>query len=245
MFRRVLALASTALITSALAGCGNTDSWVQAHAADGWPAQYGDAANSSYTDVAGAEALELKWSRSVKGDIGAAVALGSRPYLAVNAQTPAGCSLMVWEADNNARQRWCTRLWQGGGSSSPLWDGFDNLYVGQPGAMLSFPPTQWIRWRQPVIGMPTTPRILAPDHLLVVTHLGQVLLFDAHRGTVIGTPLDLVEGVDPTDSQRGLADCRPGRPRCPSPPRLPSPPRRASWWCRCGSRAPPRRCSSG
>ena len=215
MFRRLLALASTALITGVLAGCGNTDSWVEAHAADGWPAQYGDAANSSYTDVAGAEALELKWSRSVKGDIAAAVALGSRQYLAVNAQTPAGCSLMVWEADNNARQRWCTRLWQGGGSSSPLWDGFDNLYVGQPGAMLSFPPTQWIRWRHPVIGMPTTPRILAPDHLLVVTHLGQVLLFDAHRGTVIGTPLDLVEGVDPTDSQRGLADCRPGRPRCP------------------------------
>jgi outer membrane protein assembly factor BamB len=96
-----------------------------------------------------------------------------------------------------------------------LWDGFDNLYVGQPGAMLSFPPTQWIRWRQPVIGMPTTPRILAPDHLLVVTHLGQVLVFDAHRGTVIGTPLDLVEGVNPTDSQRGLADCRLERPRCP------------------------------
>jgi outer membrane protein assembly factor BamB len=215
VFRRLIVLASTALITGALAGCGNTDTWVEAHAADGWAAQYGDAANSSYTSVAGAEALKLEWSRSVKGDLGAAVALGSGQYLAVNGQTPAGCSLMVWETDNNARQRWCTRLWQGGGFSSPLWDGFDNLYMGQPGAMLSFPPTQWIRWRQPVIGMPTTARILAPDHLLVVTHLGQVLLFDAHRGTVIGTPLDLVAGVDPTDSQRGLADCRLGLPRCP------------------------------
>jgi outer membrane protein assembly factor BamB len=215
VFRRLIVLASTALITGALAGCGNTDSWVDVHAADGWPAQYGDAANSSYTGVAGAEALELQWSRSVKGDIGAAVALGSGQYLAVNGQTPAGCSLMVWEADNNARQRWCTRLWQGGGSSSPLWDGFDNLYIGQPGAMLSFPPTQWIRWRQPVIGMPTTARILAPNDLLVVTHLGQVLLFDAHRGSVVGNPLDLVEGVDPTDSLRGLADCQPARPRCP------------------------------
>jgi outer membrane protein assembly factor BamB len=215
VFRRLIVLASTALITGALAGCGNTDSWVDAHAADGWPAQYGDAANSSYTGVAGAEALELQWSRSVKGELGASVALGSGQYLAVNGQTPAGCSLMVWEADNNARQRWCTRLWQGGGSSSPLWDGFDNLYIGQPGAMLAFPPTQWIRWRQPVIGMPTTARILAPNHLLVVTHLGQVLLFDAHRGSVIGNPLDLVEGVDPTDSMRGLTDCRPARPRCP------------------------------
>ena len=164
--------------------------------------------------MAGADALNLEWSRSVKGELAAAVALGSGHYLAVNAQTPAGCSLMVWETDNNARQRWCTRLWQGGGSSSPLFDGFDNLYVGQPGMMMSFPLTQWFRWRRPVIGMPTTPRILAPGNLLVVTHLGQVLLFDAtrHRDR---HPLDLVAGVDPTDSQRGLADCRLGRPRCP------------------------------
>ena len=215
MFRRLIVLACTALTTAALAGCGNTDSWVEAHAASGWPAQYGDAANSSYTEVAGAEALNLEWSRSVKGELGAAVAIGSGHFLAVNGQTPAGCSLMVWETDNKARQRWCTRLWQGGGSSSPLLDGFDNLYVGQPGTMMSFPTTQWFRWRRPVIGMPTTPRILAPDQLLVVTHLGQVLLFDAHRGTVIGTPLDLVAGVNPTDSQRGLADCRLERPRCP------------------------------
>jgi hypothetical protein len=215
VFRRLIVLASAALITAALAGCGNTDSWVEAHAASGWPAQYGDAANSSYAGVAGAEALDLEWSRSVKGELGAAVAIGSGHYLAVNGQTPAGCSLMVWETDNNGRQRWCTRLWQGGGSSSPLWDGFDNLYIGQPGAMMSFPPTQWVRWRQPVIGMPTTPRILAPGHLLVVTHLGQVLLFDAQRGTVMGTPLDLVAGINPTDSQRGLADCQLGRPRCP------------------------------
>ena len=215
MFRQLVALASTALITGALAGCGTTDSWVQAHAASGWPAQYGDAANSSYQPAAGAKDLRLEWTRSVKGDLAAAVALGSRSYLAVNAQTPGGCSLMVWEADNNARQRWCTRLVQGGGLSSPLFDGFDNIYVGQPGAIVSFPPTQWIRWRRPVIGMPTTPRILDPGHLLVVTHLGQVVVFDAHNGTVAGSPLDLVEGVDPTDATRGLADCRLARPRCP------------------------------
>ncbi|ODQ94171.1 PQQ-binding-like beta-propeller repeat protein [Mycolicibacterium holsaticum] len=215
MLRRLTVLAATALITAALAGCGNTDSWVEAHAASGWPAQYGDASNSSYTPTPGADKLRLEWTRSVKGDLQSAVALGTNGYLGVNAQTPAGCSLMVWEADNNARQRWCTRLVQGGGPSSPLLDGFDNLYVGQPGAMLSFPTTQWIRWRQPVIGMPTTPRILAPGQLLVVTHLGQVLVFDAHKGVVVGTPLDLVAGVDPTDSQRGLADCAPARPRCP------------------------------
>lgn len=213
--RRVAAVAVAVLVTLGTSACGNTDSWVQAHPSDGWSAQYGDAANSSHSPVDGASALRLDWIRSVKGQVESQVAIGSGDYLAVNAQTAGGCSLMVWENDNRARQRWCSRLWQGGGISSPFFDGFDNLYVGQPGAILSFPPTQWIRWRNPVIGLPQTPRLLSPGELLVVTHLGQVLVYDAHRGTVVGTPLDLVEGVDPKDSERGLADCQLGRSGCP------------------------------
>ncbi len=219
MLRRIIALAATALVTGVLAGCGNTDYWVEARAATGWAAQYGNAENSSYSPVSGADALRLEWVRSIKGDLDAQPALGSGSQLAVNGQTDAGCSLMVWETDNHARQRWCTRLVQdgepGGPQSSPLFDGFDNLYVGQPGAVLSFPPTQWVRWRRPVIGMPMTMRFLSPGNLLVVTHLGQVLVFDAHRGTVTGTSLDLVAGLDPTDAQRGLADCRSAGPECP------------------------------
>ncbi|MEU0497374.1 PQQ-binding-like beta-propeller repeat protein [Mycobacterium sp. NPDC006124] len=209
------AVAAAVLATLVTSSCGNTDSWVQAHPAEGWSAQYGDAANSSFAPVEGARTLRLDWIRSVKGQVESQVALSSGEYLAVNAQSAGGCSLMVWENDNRARQRWCSRLWQGGGISSPLFDGFDNLYVGQPGAILSFPPTQWIRWRNPVIGLPQTPRLLSPGELLVVTHLGQVLVYDAHRGSVVGTALDLVEGVDPKDSERGLADCQLGRPRCP------------------------------
>ena len=153
---------------------------------------------------------------------------------------------MVWETDNRARQRWCTRLVQGGGITSPLFDGFDNLYVGQPGAMLSFPPTQWIRWRQPVIGMPTTPRILAPDQLLVVTHLGQVLVFDAHKGIVVGAPLDLVAGVDPTDSatRARRLPARPARAARSPPPRR-SRSQTASSCSGCGSPTPTRPCWSG
>jgi outer membrane protein assembly factor BamB len=213
--RRVTAIAAAVFSTLILSSCGNTDSWVQAHPAQGWSAQYGDAANSSYAPVDGDRALRLDWIRSVKGSVESQVALGSGDYLAVNAQTAGGCSLMVWENDNRARQRWCTRLWPGGGLTSPLFDSFDNLYVGQPGAIMSFPPTQWIRWRNPVIGLPLTPRLLSDGQLLVITHLGQVLVYDAHRGSVVGTALDLVEGVDPTDSQRGLADCQLGRRGCP------------------------------
>jgi outer membrane protein assembly factor BamB len=122
---------------------------------------------------------------------------------------------MELENNNNGRQRWCVRLAQGGGFAGPLFDGFDNLYVGQPGAFISFPITQWTRWRQPVIGMPSTARFLGNGQLLVSTHLGQVLVFDAHRGVSVGTPLDLVGGVNPTDSTRGLDDCAPARAGCP------------------------------
>ncbi|WP_082969332.1 PQQ-binding-like beta-propeller repeat protein [Mycobacterium kyorinense] len=198
-----------------LAGCRNTDSWVDAASAPAWPAQYGDAANSSYTPTVGATALSLRWTRSVKGSLAAAPALSGRGWLVLNAQTPGGCSLMEWENDDNGRQRWCTRLYQGGGFFGPLFDGFDNVYIGQPGAMLSFPPTQWIRWRAPVIGMPSTPRFLDDGQLLVITHLGQVLVFDARRGVTAGSPLDLVDGIDPTDFTRGLADCAPARSGCP------------------------------
>ena len=165
--------------------------------------------------ASGATNLTLRWTRSVKGSLAAAPALSSRNWMALNAQTPGGCSLMEWENDDNGRQRWCTRLFQGGGISGPLFDGFDNLYVGQPGAIVSFPPTQWIRWRRPVIGMPSTPRFLGHSQLLVVTHLGQVQVFDAHRGIVVGNSMDLVDGVDPADFTRGLADCGPARAGCP------------------------------
>lgn len=212
--RRLATAGVLAILTLELGGCGNTDSWVNAAPALGWPAQYGDAANSSYTTVSGATKLTLRWTRSVKGSLGAGPALGARGYLALNAQTPGGCSFMEWET-SSGRQRWCIRLLQGGGIGGPLFDGFDNLYVGQPGAIISFPPTQWTRWREPVIGMPTTPRLLGDGRLLVSTHLGQVLVFDTHRGAVVGTALDLVDGVDPADATRGLADCAQARPACP------------------------------
>src|SRR5690349_16927384 len=108
-----MVLVVTALLTGVLAACAESGTWVAAKPASSWSAQYSDAANSSYTGVDGAEALDLDWTRSVKGELGAAAALGSGRYLAVNAGSPAGCSLMVWENDNDARQRWCTRLIQG------------------------------------------------------------------------------------------------------------------------------------
>src|ERR1700676_1358607 len=126
--RRLAALAGGVLLVAMAAGCGNTDDWVDAAPAAGWSSQYAAAATSSYTPTAGAEALKLQWSRSVKGSLSASVALGASDYLAVNAQTAAGCSLMVWEFDNSGRQGWCTRLVLGGGCATPLLDRVDSVY---------------------------------------------------------------------------------------------------------------------
>ena len=90
MYSRIAALAGTALLVATATACDNTDAWVDAAPAKGWPAQYADAANSSYTTAAGADALKLQWSRSVKGSLFASIALGAGEYLAANAQTAAG-----------------------------------------------------------------------------------------------------------------------------------------------------------
>jgi outer membrane protein assembly factor BamB len=63
--------------------------------------------------------------------------------------------------------------------------------------------------------MPSTPRILGNGHVLVVTHLGQVQVFDGHRGTVVGNSVDLVDNIDPSDFTRGLDDCGPAKEGCP------------------------------
>ena len=123
---------------------------------------------------------------------------------------------MEWENNDNGRQRWCVRLVQGGGFGGPLFDGFDNLYVGQPGAIISFPPTQWTRWRQPVIGMPTTPRFLGRRSAAGHARIWDRCWFSTPTAARWSAPpLDLVDGVDPTDATRGLADCAPARPGCP------------------------------
>src|SRR5699024_2512585 len=127
--RRWSFVGAAAALTVGLGGCGNTDSWVQASASQGWPAQYADAANSSYTPTSGATKLSLQWTRAVKGSLAAGPALSARGYLALNAQTPGGCSRMEWQNDDNGQQRWCVRVAQGGGFAGPLFDGFDNLYV--------------------------------------------------------------------------------------------------------------------
>ncbi|EUA02857.1 pyrrolo-quinoline quinone domain protein [Mycobacterium kansasii 824] len=128
-----------AVLTITLDGCGNTDSWVDAAPALGWPAQYGDAANSSYTATSGASQLKLAWTRSVKGSLAAGPALSARGYLAINAQTPAGCSLMEWENNNNGRQRWCVRLVQGGGFAGPYWTASTTSTSDSPERWWPFP----------------------------------------------------------------------------------------------------------
>ncbi len=79
ILRRWSSAVLAAMLTIGLGGCGNTDSWVDASPAQGWPAQYADASNSSYTTTTGATRLALTWTRSVKGSLAAGPALSAGP----------------------------------------------------------------------------------------------------------------------------------------------------------------------
>ena len=95
-----------------------------------WPAQYADAANRSYTGTAGAHEPTLDWTRSVKGDLGAAVAWGPTATWRPTRRRRAAVTDGVGERFT-AGKRWCTRLIQGGGLRA-LFDGFDNLTSVSP-----------------------------------------------------------------------------------------------------------------
>ena len=108
--------------------------------AAGWSAQYGDAANSSYSAVAGADGA----------------APGVDPVGQGRARRPGGPRLgqlsgrqrpdrgrLLADGVGDRQQRPAALVHPAGAraaaSSSPLFDGFDNLYVGQPGAMHVLP----------------------------------------------------------------------------------------------------------
>ena len=220
--RRWSSVASAAVLAVVLGGCGNTDSWVEAAPAQGWPAQYADAANSSYTATGGRHRAGAAAGRGrSRGARPPRPALSSRSYLAVNAQTPAGCSLMEWENDDNGRQRWCTRLCPGRRVRRPAVRRLRQP-LRRPARARSCPSRRrsGSGGASPVIGMPTTPRILGRR-----STAGQSRTWDrcwcstpiAARWSA--TPVDLVDGVDPTDSTRGLADCAPARRAARSRPR--------------------------
>ncbi len=97
-----------------------------------------------------------------------------------------------------------------GGFAGPLFDGFRQPLRRQPGAIISFPPTQWTRKQSIGRRPPSAVSGAWPAH----TPGAAAEKFDTRRGMVVGSPV-LVDGIDPTDATRGLADCAPG---CPGRP---------------------------
>ena len=246
MFRRLIALASTALITGALAGCGNTDSWVEAHAADGWPAQYGDAANSSYTDVGGRRGTRI----------------GVEPLGQGRPRRRGGDGIRTVSGGQRAD------------AGRMLADGVGSRQQRAP--TLVHPAVAGRRVVEPVMGRLRQPlRRPARRHAVVPADAVDPVAAAGDRNANDGKDSGAgpASGGDPSGS--GASVRRPPRhgdrhpagsggrrqpdrfatrsgrlPACSAA--LPgrrraglSPPRRAWWWCRCGSPTLPPRCSSG
>lgn len=149
----------------------------------------------------------LWWMCLVKGSLVVGLVLSVCGYFVLNGQILVGCLLMEWQNDNNGWQCWCVWLVQGGGFVGLLFDGFDNFYVGQLGVIIFFLLIQWMCWCQFVIGMLFILWFLGYGCLFVSIYLGQLLVFDICCGMVVGSLVDLVDGIDFIDVICGLVDC--------------------------------------
>ena len=207
----IIALAATALITGARP-VAETPTPGSTRARPPVARSVRDAANSSYSPTAGAE--RCAWSGPVRSR-----ATGARRRsapAATGGQLPRPpAAARSWSGRPTTRPvsagapGWCRAAASAARCSTASTSlrrsaGNDHLVSADPVDPVA----------EPVIGMPTHAQNAVAGNLLVVPHLGQVLVFDAHRGAVVGTSLDLVAGVDPP-RPRGLADCRAARPGMP------------------------------
>ncbi|MGL4306005.1 MAG: PQQ-binding-like beta-propeller repeat protein [Mycobacteriaceae bacterium] len=203
------------LVAALLSACGNT-AWVDSRNSNGWPTQGADTRNSSSTNIPGATDLKLSWSRPVGGLVGTSASISQDAYIVVSSSAEHGYTLQAFQADRNGRRAWGMRTAPGGSFAAPLTDQYGNVYIGEPGAMLSMPNNSFLRWRTPVLGAPLTAQLIGNNKLLVTTHVGQVNILSANTGERLSA-LDLVEGIDPVQPSIGVNSCLTQSPQCPVP----------------------------
>ena len=168
-------------------------------------------ANSSYTATSGATKLSLRWTRSVKGSLAAGPG-AERARLSGPQRADPGRMFAHGMGERRQRPAALVR-------------------AAVPGRRLRRPVVRRLRQplRRPARGVP----LLSRDAVDAVAAAGdrdasdpavsraratagrrrisgQVLVFDAHRGMVVGSPMDLVEGVDPTDRDARVGRLRAG-----------------------------------
>ena len=136
--------------------------------------------------------------------------------MSVTANTANGCNWMVLD-QRAGRMNFCKRMRPGIEVQSPLIDQFDQPYVGEETMFLGWTAGGAIRWRMPVIGVPTSAKFVAPSVVLVATTQGQVLLLNTSDASFAAPEVRLRPDADPDNAMAGFGDCVTSGPRCGIP----------------------------
>lgn len=210
--RAMLVLAP--LIAVLLSSCSDGVDDVRSVASAGWSSYGGNGQNSNFAYPEISDELELSWSRPVGGPISAPLTISGRSSVGVTAGTPSGCNTFLFDP-RAGRKNFCKHLGKGVELNSMLVDQYENIYLGEAGTFFGLTGAGNIRWRFGVVGLPLSAKFAAPGLVLMVSHLGQVLLFDSQTGKLAAPGLALRPGADPNQPLYGLGDCVSGGPRCP------------------------------
>lgn len=202
------------LLAVLLSSCSDGVDDVRSVASAGWSSYGGNAQNSNFVYPQISNDLTLSWSRPVGGPISAPMTISGRSSVGVTAGTASGCNTFLFDP-RAGRKNFCKHLGDGVELNSMLVDQYENIYLGEAGTFFGMTGAGDIRWRFGVVGVPLSAKFAAPGLVLMVTHLGQILLFDSQTGKLAAPGMSLRPDADPGQPLYGLGDCVSAGPRCP------------------------------
>lgn len=211
---RIASTTVAVALAAVLASCTNPQpSWVHADDSAAWPGRYGDAQNSSFSDIPAAPELVPAWTRDLHGPNSAPASISDRGVISATVGTDSGCTTFHLEL-TVGRKTYCYRDGQGIELQTPLVDQFEYTYIGVPGWLISFNADGQVRWRYATSGTPLYINFAGHDNVLAVTQTGQVVLVDSHDGTAVAASQQLLPGLADDNNAAGLEDCATGGPGC-------------------------------
>lgn len=191
--------------------------------APGWSAIHADAANSDYSSVRVAEALEVAWHRSFDGaiklgelewTINVGPTIGPDGLLYLTTTVP-GCHLQALDTETG-QTAWCSaEVGLQAVISSALIDNAGTLYLADAEAMHAFDATGALVWETPIVGVPLSAQFTPRGRVVFITHVGIAYVLDPDTGEPVMPPHELVPGAT-WDGVGGLWDCARGLEGCPS-----------------------------
>lgn len=216
--RTTRALAVTALAVGLAAGCASaTESGGgRVGQATSWSSVAGGPDNSGRAHSAVSDAPELLWSRTLGAPtIGVASSDGiGTSFQATISET--GCNLFALTADDG-RKRFCTRLPTDGPRITATADARGALFVPMRGGVGAVAAEGENRWFAATRGVPTTVTLLDNRNLLLISHLGDARVVNAHTGLDVSPELRITGNPGGIEPEYGVPWCATGERGCPVP----------------------------